>query len=53
MGDQLYPVPSTVVPGKAAPKISLIPPDPNYQHYLWEQKQANNKKKKAGQKVSL
>ena len=44
VADQLYPVPWTAS-GKATPKISLVPPDPNYQHYLWEQKQANKKKK--------
>ena len=49
VGEQLYPIPWT--DGKATPKLSLVPPDPDYQHYLWEQKQSN-KKKRAAKKVA-
>lgn len=51
VADQLYPIP-WAAKGVAAPKISLIPPDPNYQHYLWEKKQVGNKKKSKTQQVT-
>lgn len=37
VADQLYPIPWTAK-GTATPKISLIPPDPNYHDYLSKKK---------------
>lgn len=42
VADQLYPIPWTIK-GQASPTLSLMPPDPNYQHYLWQLQQKKKK----------